>query len=683
MSRGGAPALHLDFETRSVINLRDCGVYRMAEDPSTDIWCAAWALGAGEVQLWEMGDPFPEGILDALLRGAKIHAWNANFEHVIWNQVWTRYGAPRVPIEGFVCTMVRAAAVALPRKLEQCAEVLLDGVEKDMAGHRLAIQMAKPRRPRKAEQHLPGPLWWDDRERRDRLGAYCRQDVEVERALGAKLPHLTPDEHQLWILDQRANGRGVTVDVDLVLGAQAILDVETAEVNAEMRALTGGEVSAVTNHQELLPWVVTQGLATDTVRRGWVEEQLADPELDRLLERVLRLRYEAGRTSTAKLERFLAVASLLDFRVRGLLQFLAADTGRWGGRLVQPQNLPRPSLKVGEDLIDLLAGRGPWRSWGARDRAALVRLLYGPPHEAVASSLRGCLIAAPGMDLIAVDYEQIEARVLAWLAGQEDVLEAFRTHGKVYELMAAKIYGVPMEAVTKGSEMRQMGKVTVLGAGYQMGGSRFVDHAADYGLEITEERGHEVIGIFRETNHKIVQFWYDCERAARDAILDPQRSFIVGETETSVRRRSCGRVTYQMQGNFLTATLPSGRRLWYCSPRLEEREGWSTPAIRYYGIDSRDSSRRWRKQSTYGGKLVENLTQAVARDVMAAAVPRLEERGLEMLLTVHDEVILEVPREAPPETLHQVETLMCNAAGEWADGLPIAAEGWRGRRYRK
>lgn len=647
----------IDFETRSLTDLKYSGVQRYVEDPYTDPWCMAWAVGDGPVHLWELGEPFPDDLYALVLEGCELHAWNAAFEYWVWNGPFQRHGAPPVPLERFHCTMVRAAAVALPRKLERAAKVLLPDVEKDMAGNRLSLQMAKPRSLRPDGT----PVWWDVEEKRRRLGAYCRQDVVVERMLGAKLPALPESERRLWLLDQHSNNRGVRVDLELVAGAQYLVDVVVGEANERIRELSDEVIPAVTDHNAIRHWINGRGVDTDTISKDWLEETLtSSAELAPDVREVLTLRQLNGLTSVAKLPRFpLAVGE--DGRIRGMIQFMAADTGRWGGRGVQPQNLPRgDGVYWDERAVQLVKDR---------DREQL-ELLYGPAMPVVSAMLRGCFISEEGCDLLCVDYSQIEARVLAWLAGQWDVLEAFRTHGKVYELQAEKIYGIPYEQVEKGSEERQMGKVTVLAAGYQMGGRGFRKQADKYGIAISEERADEVIGIFRTANDRIVQLWYDCEDAAKRAVRYPGEITCVGH------------LSFQMRGRFLTMLLPSGRRLWYCAAHLAEVTtpwGAQKESICYWGNDSRRGG-AWSKMYTYGGKLVENATQAVARELMADAYPRLEEAGYPVLLTVHDEIICEVPEGVG--TVAEMETIMCDTPS-WAEGCPVAAEGWRGKRYRK
>lgn len=650
----------IDFETRSTIDLRQVGVYRYAEEPTTDVWCMAYKVEDEPVDIWIEGEDPPEWVF---YRGdPRVFAWNAGFERTIWNRILAkRYGWPHLPLEVWCDTAAAAAYLSLPRALEKAALVLLpEEYQKDMAGSRLCGQMSRPRKIREDGT----PIWWDDPKKLRGLYAYCKQDVVAEHAIKGKVwPAFTDAEMRVWRMDQRMNERGVLVDVRAARGAQAIARETESIISQQMSLLTGGEVDAVTNTGDLLKWVRSKGVPTNTVKREWVEEALRSGNIKRCVRDVLQLRYDGGKSSVAKLNKFIGVASLTDDRARGTLFYYGADTGRWAGRLIQPQNLPRGEipLDMDDDLLWSLIGNG--------DRETL-EILYGPPMTVISSALRGLLVAAPGHDLIAVDYSAIEARVLAWLAGEERLLQIFRTHGKVYEDMASQIFGIPLEEVTK--EQRAHGKVGVLGCGYQMGWETLQGHAEGYGMRLTEEEARRIVEGYRGANPAIRRFWSDLNAAAIMAVAQPGTEHFAG------------RVSLRVEGWFLKMRLPSGRELFYASPRLVQRPlPWNPErtqtCAQIWHVNS--TTKQWSPRVLYGGLLAENATQAVARDVMVDGMFATQSAGpYNLLLTVHDEIVLEVPTDQG--SLQDVERL-ATTLGPWADGLPISAEGWRGKRYRK
>jgi len=734
-----AVRINIDFETRSMVDLRKSGVYPYAEHPSTDVWCMAYAIDGGPVKVWSpfLPEPAPhlaeltpllhQGLLDAL-PGAELRAWNSGFECVIWREIMVkRYGFPAVETEQWVDTAAEAAALALPRGLGNAALVLGLDVDKDEEGRKLMMKMSRPRTvgawwngglgpfATKAEAKLAGRgtpvqdsttvVWWDDPLMLRRLIDYCKQDVTVEHAVMGALRRLRPSERQVFLMNQRMNDRGVYVDMDLVRGATEVMEIATDEANLELARLTKGMVSKVSQVAALRDWVnANSDLGLDNLRKDTIRD-LLKTELPANVRKVLQLREDFGKTSTAKLDSFERVVAA-DGRAHGMLVYHGASTGRWSGALVQPQNFPRPTLDpepyieamTNADIVSLKADLGD-TSVG----------------ELTASMLRSMMMAAPGNTLIAADYSQIEARVLAWVAGQQDLVDLFADGGKIYETMAAFIFGKKVEEIAKDSFERQIGKNSVLGAGFQMGADRYAEQVREQTGIILERDRHwkceehgvrgkwdvdnvrefrcgkcrkkltvhqgpndlaaQAIAGYRTLYSKIPQFWKDIEAAALQAVRHPGEVFEVGVGAT---------IKYTYRSKFLWCQLPSGRFLTYARPIIKTRplpapwEHKFKESLSYYGVNS--LTRQWTRQYTYGGHLTENVVQAMARDLMAGAMLRVEHAGYSPILTVHDEVVVEA--DAEDADFSQFMELM-QVLPRWATGLPVAAEGWQGQRYRK
>ncbi len=650
--------LHLDLETRSTVDLKKTGVYVYAEHPSTDVWCAAYAFGDEDVQLWTPGEPVPQRIQDHILGGGSIVAHNAQFERTMLRYVLApRYGW-EVPAENqWVCTAAMAAAMALPRHLDALAKALGVDHKKDDAGHRLMLQMARPRKVKD-----DGTLtWWNVTEKLTRLYEYCIQDVRAERACEKAMRPLGKGETKVYQLDQRINDRGVKLDLELVHAAQAIVREGVRRANEELDAITGGEVSAVTNHKRLLAWLNENDVATESVSKAAIAALREDKNLSNDVQRVLQLRNEAGRSSVAKLQAMVDVANE-DGRARGLLMYHGASTGRWSGKGIQPQNFPRGEVDNPEQFI-------PWVLVGDYDGIATTN----PPILVVLSLLRSMLVAEEGNVLYGGDFSAIEARVLAWLAGQTDLVEMFANGVDVYKYAASKLYGIPIEEVKKFPH-RQTGKFQILGCGYGMGWEKAVRAAKEvYGLDLDAGLAKEIVNGFRTTYPMIPAFWRETEKACIDAVQNRGAVQVFGAHKN---------LKAVVRGSYLYIVLPSGRPLCYAAPSLEMKTtpwGEPRPALTFSSVNP--FTKQWGRSSTYGGALVENIVQAVSRDLLAEALLRLEYYGYLPVLSVHDEAICERSEKG----LHSVQEFLqvMTEVPAWATGCPIAAEAWTGKRYGK
>lgn len=651
-----------------MVDLPKAGIHNYATHPTTDAWCMAFAFGDEPVDIMSTG-LLKRGVRKHVEAGGLVVAHNAQFEFMIWNHIMVpRYGWPPLKLSQMRCTMAAAYSMSLPGALNNLAIALGLQERKDAEGYRIMLQMSRPR----SEDPL---VWWEDLEKRERLFAYCCQDVEVERAAHKLLVTLSDSEQKLWELDQQINMRGIHFDRVAVEAAKTMADSEQKRLNAEMQTLTNNYVGTCNSTAALCEWVQLHGVKVDGVAKADVLESLAG-DLPAPVRSALLLRQEAAKSSVAKLRTILTAASA-DDRIRFMLQYHGAATGRWAGRRVQLHNLPRPTLEQRdiESCIELIKA-------GKRDD---IEMFYGRPLDVIASCLRGMLDAAPGKVLMAADFSNIEGRVLAWLAGEEWKLDAFRAYDAgngpdIYNLAYARSFNVPAESVTK--DERQVGKVQELALGYQGWVGAFQTMAANYNVKIGDERAAEIAAAWRTAHPATRRYWTELEGAAIAAVRNPgtpQPTGLMGRQSTFLR-----------VDEFLWLKLPSGRCLCYPYPEVVLKTRTFTKddgseytktsdALQYVGQDS--VTNKWGPVDTYGGSLAENITQAVSRDILAEALVRTDAGGGQIVLHVHDEIVVEMD-ERKPDLLKHFETLVA-ASPAWATGLPISAEGWRGKRYRK
>jgi DNA polymerase len=634
--------ISIDFETYSECDIKTAGGYNYAAHPSTEVICMAWAIDDEDPQLWTPSELVPERLCDAILDGAEVWAWNAAFERAVWEHCLKDTGIfPHVQPHQWNDTAALGATLALPRALGQCAEVLDLVEQKDTRGRYLIQRLCKPYRgERRRDQHLL-----------DELYEYCKQDVVTERAIKKYVQQYKPmgeHEREVWLLDQAINWRGVGIDTTNVANALDLIVATAERLNASVVDITDGALSGVGSRAQVMAWCRDQGYRLGGYDKNAILEALADPALPPVVRDVLKVRQTLGKASTSK---YLSMQNLAghDNRARGVFSYHGAQTGRWAGRGFQPQNLPRPAFDDADNCVKLFEHRDP----------ELLEILYGDPMVALSSTLRSMIVPDAGNRLLVADFNAIEARVLAWLAGEQAPLDVFASGQCIYCHAATSIYGRTITKADK--EERQIGKVAVLALGYQGGVGAFQTMAAAYRVEISDEMADDIKVKWRKANRNISRFWYALEEAAKNAVVHRGHAF------------EAGPITFKCHGDFLFAKLPSGRRLAYYKPVIGNN------GLEFWGTDSRLGG-RWAKLTTYGGKLCENVTQAVSRDLLADAMLRVEAAGYPVVMSVHDEVVSEAPIGFG--SLEEFERLMC-VMPDWATGLPMAVEGFECERYRK
>lgn len=634
--------LSIDFETYSEADIRKLGSWAYSMHPTTEVLCMAYAVNDNDPVLWLPGEDLSEFTELVFGQNSKICAWNSFFEYSIWTNVlkWRS-----IPFKFWEDTAALALAAGLPRKLETCGEVLqlAQDKAKSKRGSYLIQRLCKPYRGKRNRN--PELL--------EELYDYCRQDVVAERTISKMLPKLSPFERELWELDQTINARGFLIDTDQVKTCIELKDKTELDLNMEAFTLTEGALDDVGKRQKVLDYIRgVHDYPLKSYDKATIVETLKDPDLPTIPRRLLEIRQQTGKTSVAK---YVSLERLTehDSRVRGAFSYHAAGPGRWSGSLFQPQNLPRATVDDVETCIATV-------KTGDTD---LITALYGDTMDALSNCVRGAIIAGEGNRLIVADFSQIEARVLAWLAGQHDILDAFRNNVDIYEHAASKIYRKPLDEITK--DERFNGKVATLSLGYQGSEVALLGMAKNYGIDLDPDLATEIKTGWRESNDRIVALWYALQSAAIKAFSHPG-------TITQV-----GKIRFVRKKSTLFMILPSGRKIFYNAPGLEENR-FGKDGLFYRGINS--VTRKWEKIHIYGGMWTENACQAIARDLLAAAIIRLENAGYRIVLHVHDEVVIEVDKTFGSE--EKVHRIMCHLP-TWAKGLPVDAEAFECERYTK
>ena len=641
--------LAIDIETYSDVDLISFGVYKYSISPHFEILLIAYSVDDEETVCIDVanGEEPPKEFMEMLFDDTVTKtAFNANFERTCFSNYYQHSFRP----EAWRCTAVQAAMLALPLSLEGVGAVLGLDKQKMTEGKELIKYFCSPCKATKSNGGRTRNLPKDAPEKWRQFKTYCIRDVDVEKQIRqrlAKFP-IPRREQEIYCLDQRINDRGIMVDRNLVNHAVAcdLLYKETATARAY--ELTGLENPNSVSQLKL--WLKEKGLEVDSLAKDTVKDLSMKAEGD--VQEVLKLRLATSKTSVKKYEA-IDRSVCAENRVHGLLQFYGANrTGRWAGRLVQIHNLPQnhlPDLELARALV-------------SEGRYEEVELFYESTPNVLSELIRTAFVAKPGCRFIISDYSAIEARVLAWLAGEEWRLQVFETHGKIYEASASAMFHVPIEEITKTSPLRQKGKISELALGYG-GAVGALTSMGALKMGLTEEELPGLVSTWRSANPHITAFWWAVDEAAITAVRDKKPSKV-------------GRVSFEYKSGILFVTLPSGRKLSYVKPRMMLNK-FGREGLTYEGIGE---SKKWMRLETYGPKLVENIVQAASRDILAEAMLRLEKEGFDIVCHVHDEVVLEVPDGK--SSVEEVNEIMA-VNPVWTEGLPLKAAGFESPFYKK
>lgn len=668
-----------DFETVSMCELKKAGAARYWEDPTTNILCLAFAISDGEELIWYPGQSIPSRVAELIADGkTPFIAHHADFEKWGWRkQLTPLYGWPELPNSRWHDTAARCANLTIARGLDKALQQLDLGVEKDMEGNRLTLSLSRVDRKGRMPEITPAIL--------ERVGTYCLGDVRGQAALHRRVGYLPPDERITYLLDQEINERGVRLDIPLIRAMQQVVTLASEPLAEEFKQITGG--LKMTQVAKVTSWMLDRGVTLPNMQKATLdalfgetedgEEIDADERLDLELppdvDRALRIRRLIGSSSVKKLKSMEACVCE-DDRARGLLLYHGAGTGRWAGKLLQPQNFPRGSILedgAHPDINSLVAAL----MTGDPD---YVEMCYGPAVEVVVSALRHVLIASRGNALVAGDYAGIEARFVLALAGQHDKCALMASGADVYIDMALDIYGLPKFDVSNKELVkafkaahtpeRTIGKNTILGCGFQMGAPKFfARYCPDQSLDFAKG----VISTYREEwAPEVPKLWRALEKAAIQTVW------------TGYAHEAYG-CTYALEDDWLSCRLPSGRKLWYYRPQKTRRAmPWDEDDVRPGFSYLAWKTGQLRRIDAYGGLLTENVVQACARDILRGALIRCRKERLPVVLTVHDEIVIDIePARADHKMLQQI----MEDVDPWTRELkvPIACEAWSGERYRK
>ena len=650
--------LSIDIETRSSVDIGKAGAYKYAQSPDFEILLFAYQWNNDPVKIIDLknGEELSCWLMQALTDPAVIkHAYNAAFEWYCLNRA-----GYETPIDQWRCTMAHGLYCGYTAGLDATGKAigLPQDKQKLTTGRALIRYFCVPCKPTKTNG---GRMWnqpWHDKDKWDLFKEYCKQDVVTEREILKRLDlfPMPEEEERLWQMDVLMNAYGVRVDTELIEGALYIDQISAQRLTDEAVRLTG--LSNPNSTAQLLKWLQDNGTETDNLRKETVSELLdgINPEK---VQRMLEIRQQLGKTSIKKYVAMDTACGEGD-RVRGLTQYYGANrTGRWAGRLVQMQNLPRNYLKTLDYARNLVKAKN----------YDGVKILYGNVPDTLSQLIRTAFIPSSGHKFVVADFSAIEARVIAWLAGEQWVNEVFATHGKIYEATASQMFGVPVERIAKGNpeySLRQKGKVATLALGYQGGTSALIAMGA-LQMGLTEEELPDIVQRWRQANPRIKGLWYAIENAALAVMETAQPQGING-------------LIFALEGDliygqsFLTVRLPSGRKLFYPKPFLKENR-FEKMAVHYYTVGQQ--TRKWEVTSTYGGKMVENIVQAIARDCLAVTLERIAAKGLQVVFHVHDEVIIDAPMET---TVEEICGLMAEPI-PWAQGLVLKGAGFESMYY--
>lgn len=648
--------LHLDIETFSSVDIKKAGVYKYVESIDFEILTIAYAFNDEPIKIVQLalGEDMPKELLNAFNdEQVLLHAHNATFERLAFKAV-----GYDIPIARWRCTMIKAAYCGLPLSLEQLSKVLALGDSGKLSkGKALIRYFCMPIKPTKSNggrlRNFPSdnPAKWDE------FTQYNINDVEAERKVYTLLSKYKLPESEIlaYQLDQRINDRGVLIDLNFVNNVLKINNEYEELILSELKRIT--QLENPNSAAQLKDWI---SKATKKEVSTLAKDEL--PKLitettPQAVKDVIELRQKASKTSVRKYDAMLnAVGD--DGRARGLFQFYGANrTGRWAGRLIQLQNLPRNYIH------DLDLARELVKNRSFED----ITLIFDNVADLLSQLIRTSFIAPKGHTLAVADFSAIEARVLSWLAGEEWRLEVFRTHGKIYEASAAMMFNVPLASIGKGSEERQKGKVAELALGYQGAVGAMLTMGGE-SMGLTELEMKNIVSKWRAASPNIVAFWYDLENTAIKSVLTKSK-------------RTCkrGGISFEYDGDYLILNLPTGRALFYKDAKVKSNK-WGKNSLTYMGMDQ--TTKQWVRLDTYGGKLTENVVQAVSRDLLLHSLFKLEEAGYSVNMHVHDEVVAEVPEHLCEIDLNNISEIM-GQGPEWAKGLPLGADGYVTPYYKK
>ncbi len=641
--------LSIDLESFSDVDLIKCGVYAYADSPAFEILLFAWSFDGGETQIIDLaqGEKLPAEVEEAIFDVSVTKtAYNANFERTCLSKHFGRY----IPPESWHCSAVQAAMLALPRSLEDVGRVLGLDEQKMKEGKELIRYFCIPCKPTKANGGRMRNLPCHAPEKWELFKTYCKRDVDVEKSIRRKLHNfpIPESEMELYRIDQRINDRGVLVDMKLVRNAVSCERLHKEVVTKRAYELTGLENP--NSVAQLKGWLGDKGMEAESLSKKAVAEMIA--ETDGEVEELLRLRLMLAKTSVKKYEA-IERSACSDGRVHGMLMFYGANrSGRWSGKNVQLHNLPKnylPDLELARELVK-------------QGRFEDIELLYDSTPNVLSELIRTAFIPKPGCRFVVADFSAIEARVMGWLSGEEWVLDVFRGDGKLYEMTASRMFGIPMSEIGKGSSERAKGKVASLACQYGGSSGALVSMGAlDMGL--TEEELPPLVAAWRKANPHMVQFWWDVDAAAVKAVTEKQKTKV-------------GKIIFEYKSGILFITLPSGRKLSYVKPRMAVNK-FGRDGLTYEGISE---NKKWSRIETYGPKLVENIVQGTARDLLAEAMLRVEKKGYPIVMHCHDEIIAEVPEDSG--SVDEMCEIMA-VQPEWAEGLPLRADGYQCSFYQK
>lgn len=653
--------LSIDIETYSSIDIMKSGVYKYVESPDFTILLFAYAYDDGPIKIIDLaqGEEIPPSIYtDLESKQITKSAFNANFEITCLDEMARRSNPnyPPLDVSQWECTMVHAMCLGLPGSLDSVAKALKLGEQKDTAGKNLIKYFSMPCKPTKANGGRTRNLPEHDLTKWEQYKNYCIQDVEVERAIKNKIENyyqISDTEHKLWGLDQQINKTGISINPMLVQNAIDCDLLQKEKIMAEAR-----KISLLNNPNsgtQVKEWLFTyEGLKITSLTKDTIPD-IINQVKNESSKKFLELYQELSKTSVKKYDS-MGNSMCGDNRVKGLLQFYGASrTGRWAGRLIQVHNLPQNKMKELDEA----------RTFLLQGNYEAMHMLYPSVSKVLSELIRTAFVPKQGCKFLISDFSAIEARVIAWLADEKWRMDVFNTHGKIYEASASQMFKVPIDEVTKGSPLRQKGKVSELALGYQGGAGALITMGA-LNMGLSEDELPELVETWRLANPKIVRLWKLVESSAIKAIEE--------KTITKINHN----VSFIYRYGNLYINLPSGRQLCYLSAVIGRGAKFGNKVIQFQGINQ--TTKQFVTQETYGGKLVENIIQAIARDCLAVAMTRLDKAGYGIVMHVHDEVVMEVPEnETHLETVNQIMALPI----DWAEGLPLKGDSFETMYYMK